>query len=430
MSSDRRPPARPVRQWRQPVREEHIVEHSVSVASALGTLAAVTLGFVASFALVMGVWLFAAHGNESTSQVLRASGISWLSIQLVPVAIGSNVLGLLPWGFIVIPMALLWKSTHWTIKSAQPESAKDFWLIVGWVSAIYVGAGSLLALLCSTNDLSVTLWRAAIHCAVVALCISIACIVTYAPSRTILIDPLPKVIVDGLRPGALAAMFLVFAGATATTAALVIHFTEVRSVATLMAPSMIDGLFLALLGVGYLPTAALWGMSYLIGPGFAIGSSAAISASSATPGRLPAFPLLAMLPSEPLPHAKLIIIVPIIAGIAMYLSLPRLHWAAQEVTFGASLRHMLSGYELAVTVVADFVLAVIVFVLCAAASGSLGTNQLVFVGPRPFEVATKAFEVCGLTAVVLLVIPRFLISMLFIFRHRGEHEAPIVDDLD
>lgn len=422
MPTDNRPPARPSRQWRRPVREEHIAEHSIPVASVLATLGAITLGLVTTFALVMAVWLFAAHGNESTTQVLRACGISWLGVQLVPVVIGGNVLGLLPWGFIVIPMVFLWKSTHWAIKSSEPESAREFWLISGYITVVYSLLGGFLALISNTNDLHVVLWRAIVHCAVVSFCVTVACIVTYAPTRSILIEPLPRVIVDSLRPGALAALVLVLAGALGSLIALVIHFNEVRSVATLMAPSFLDGLFLAFLGIGYLPTAALWSMSYFIGPGFALGANAAISATQATPGRLPAFPLLASLPSEALPYGQLVILVPILAGVALYLSLPRLQWRAQEKSFGPSLGHMISGYEVVVTVIADVILALIVFLLCAASSGSLGTNQLAFVGPRPFEVATAAFIICGLTALVLLVVPRFLISMLFILRHRHEAE--------
>lgn len=422
MPTDSRPPARPSRQWRQPVREEHIAEHSIPVASTLATLAAITLGLVTTFAFVMAVWLFAAHGNESTTQVVRACGISWLGVQLVPVVIGGNVLGLLPWGFLVIPVVYLWKSTHWAIKSSEPQSARDFWLVSGYITLAYSLLGGLIALIASTNDLYVVFWRAVVHCAVVSVCVTVACIVTYAPSRSILIDPLPRVIVDGLRPGALAALVLVFAGAVGSTIALVIHFNEVRSVATLMAPSFLDGLFLAALGIGYLPTAALWSMSYVIGPGFVLGANAAISATSATPGRLPAFPLLASLPSEALAYGQFIVVVPILAGIAMYLSLPRLQWRAQETRFGASLAHMISGYEVVVTVVANVVLALIVYLLCAASSGSLGTNQLAFVGPKPVEVAMSAFTICGATALILLVVPRFLMSMLFILRHRHEPE--------
>mgnify|MGYP006268178741 CR=1 FL=1 len=422
MPTDRRPSARPSRQWRQPVREEHIAEHSIPVASGLATLAAITLGLVTAFAFVMSVWLFAAHGNESTTQVVRACGISWLGVQLVPVVIGGNVLGLLPWGFLVIPVVYLWKSTHWAIKSSQPQSARDFWLVAGHTTLAYSFLGGLVGLISSTNDLYVVFWRAVVHCAIVSICVTVACIVTYAPSRSILIESLPRVIVDGLRPGALAAFVLVFVGALGSTLALVIHFNEVRSVAILMAPSFLDGLFLALLGIGYLPTAALWSMSYVIGPGFALGVNSAISATSATPGRLPAFPLLASVPSEALPYGQFIVIVPILAGLAMYLSLPRLQWRPQEKQFSASITHMISGYEVVVTFVANLVLAVIVFLLCAASSGSLGSNQLAFVGPKPLTVAISAFTICGFTALFFLIVPRFLISMLFILRHRDAPE--------
>ena len=144
-----RPPSKPTRQWRRPVIEENIKPHPAPVAALLGAGAAIAFGLIATFVVVMAAWLIAAHGNESVNQVAAAGGIAWLGLQLVPITIGTQVIGLLPWGFIVLPIYLVWRSTEWALKSADPQTAKDYWSVAGILAGTYGLINALLSVLVS-----------------------------------------------------------------------------------------------------------------------------------------------------------------------------------------------------------------------------------------------------------------------------------------
>jgi hypothetical protein len=95
-----------------------------------------------------------------------------------------------------------------------------------------------------------------------------------------------------------------------------------------MAPGFIDGFFMTLLGIGYLPTVNVWAMSYLLGPGIML---VAVSLLQKTPAQA----------RYPLSHAittclanqqrlqPIFVLVPILIGIAMYFLIPRERWSAQ-----------------------------------------------------------------------------------------------------
>lgn len=409
----------PSRQWRRPEPEEHINHHPIVVAGGLAAGASVLIGYLASFALVFVVWLFAGHGNESTAQVIRASGISWLGSQFVPIQIGGIPFGLLPWGFVLLPSVVLWKSVHWALKSAQPKSVREYWYTAGSVAAVYGLLGMLVSMFTSTNDLKTNSFRALLNLFVIAGFIASVSVLTYAPSRTLLIDPLPPMVKDGIRPGLIVVSLLIFLGTLLSTFSIVLHFGEIKSVATLMTPSALDGFFMMLLGISYLPTAAVWAMSYLIGPGIALGNAASISPGLTNPGRLPAFPLLAALPSQEFRFANELTLVLVAIGILLYLLIPREHWRPEFSEITRSLRSVFRKQELTSLAVASAILFVGLLIICVPASGQLGEDQLSSVGPNPLLVATHALVVIGFSALATMVLPRVLIAVVYSLRHRN-----------
>jgi len=420
-----RPPSRPTRQWRRPVIEEHIKPHSAPVAALIGAGGAIAFGLIATFAVVMAAWLIAAHGNESVNQVAAAGGIAWLGLQLVPITIGTQIIGLLPWGFIVLPIYLVWRSTGWALKSADPQTAKDYWSVAGILAGSYGLINAVLALLCSSTGLSANFFITSLRTSGLAFIVAVACVLTYAPSRTVLLDHLPEAIRDGVKPGFASFMVLALAGAGLSTISLISHFKEVSAVAQIMAPQAYDGFFLLLLGIGYLPTAAVWSMSYLIGPGVVVGGSGVVSMYHANPGALPAFPLLSLLPNSAPPWAKFLILVPVACGILLYLLLPRQQWQAEGDSAIEVLSNVIRPREFVSLASALAVSASCTLLAAVAASGSLGTQLLKFVGPQPLVLAVALTLILGLTACVLLLLPRLLLVLVYLSQHRsaGEDES-------
>ena len=414
-----RPPSKPTRQWRRPVIEENIKQHPAPVAALFGAGAAVAFGLIATFAVVVTAWLIAAHGNESVQQVASASGIAWLGLQLVPINIGTQVIGLLPWGFIVLPIYLVWRSTEWALKSADPQTAKDYWSVAGIISGAYALLNAVVAALASSTGLSANIFLTLFRTGALAAIVTVACVLTYAPSRTVLLDQLPEPIRDGVKPGFATFMVLVLAGAGLSTVSLVAHFKEVSAVAQVMAPQAYDGFFLLLLGIGYLPTAAIWSMSYLVGPGVVVGGSGVVSMYHANPGALPAFPLLSLLPTSAPVWGKFLILAPVAAGFLLYLLLPRQQWQAQGESAVEVFAQIIRPREFVSLASALAVAASCTLLVAVAASGSLGMQLLKFVGPQPLVLAASLTLILGLTVLALLLLPRFLLALVFLGQHRS-----------
>lgn len=413
----KRPVGAPQRQWRRPVPEDHINHYPPLIAGAIAAGVAVVIGYILTLGFIMAAWLFAAHGSESTVQVLRAAGIAWQVMHLVPLVIGTTTIGVLPWGFLVVPVLILWKATQWALKSSQPKTAIDFIRIAISISLIYSGLAGLIGLICSTNDLYTGITSSILHTLFVALAVTSVCIITYAPSRTILTDAMPKLIVDGIRPAVISFGLLFIAGSLLTSVALILNWAQVRAVTTLMAPGFIDGFFMTLLGIGYLPTVNIWAMSYLLGPGIMLGGGL-VTPENASPGALPAFPLLSILPSESAALAAYFVLVPILIGIAIYFLIPRERWSAQGDSIAIALSFVVRWREVVTLLVSVGLLSIFVWIAAAASSGSLGIGYLKFVGPVPTEVAAAAIAVCGLSALLTLVIPRTVMSLLHCWFNR------------
>mgnify|MGYP000604123257 FL=1 len=413
----RRPVGAPQRQWRRPVPEDHINHYPPLIAGAIAAGVAVVIGYILTLGFIMAAWLFAAHGSESTVQVLRAAGIAWQVLHLVPLVIGTTTIGVLPWGFLVVPILILWKATHWALKSSQPKTAVEFIRIAISISLIYSGLAGLIGLISSTNDLYTGITSSILHTLFVALAVTSVCIITYAPSRTILTDALPKILVDGIRPAVISFGLLFIAGSLLTSVSLILNWPQVQAVTTLMAPGFIDGFFMTLLGIGYLPTVNVWAMSYLLGPGIMLGGGV-VTPENASPGALPAFPLLSILPSESAVLAAFFVLVPILIGIAIYFLMPRERWVAQGDSIAIALSFVVRWREVVTLLVSVGLLSVFVWIAAAASSGSLGTGYLKFIGPVPADAAVAAIAVCGLSALLTLVIPRTVMSLLHCWFNR------------
>ena len=413
----KRPAGAPQRQWRRPIPEDHINHYPPLIAGAIAAGVAVVIGYIFTLGFVMAAWLFAAHGSESTIQVLRAAGIAWQILHLVPLVIGTTTVGVLPWGFLFVPVLILWKATNWALKSSQPKSAIDFVRIAISISIFYSACAGLVGLISSTNDLYTGIGSTILHAFLVAFAVTTICIITYAPSRTILTDALPKLIVDGIRPAVLSFGLLFVAGSLLTSVSLVLNWAQVRAVTTLMAPGFIDGFFMTLLGIGYLPTVNVWAMSYLLGPGIILGGGV-VTPANASPGALPAFPLLSILPSESAALATYFVLVPILIGITIYFLLPRERWTAQGDSVAIALSFVVRWREVMTLMVSVGLLAFFVWIAAAASSGPLGTSSLKFIGPVPSQVAFAAISVCGLSALLTLVLPRTVMSLMHCWSNR------------
>lgn len=413
----------PADKWRKPEYEEHVNKYPFGLASLIGGGAAALIGLMISFGFVVLIWLLAAHGTESTIQVVRASAIAWQATHLVPLSISGIPVGILPWGFVLIPAVIIWKSMQWSLKSALPSEGRQFWIIAIIFSLTYSGISALASLLCSTDGLSTSFIQGFLHSGLISIIVCAVVLIEYAPSPTELTNKLPEDFLIAFKPGFIAFLFTWFLGAALTTALLIFRFNEVKAVAGLMAPSSIDQAFLTLLSVGYLPTVITWTFAFVFGAAVHLGGAASVSIGLVSPGALPAFPLLSILPSTAMPIAKLSLLIPIAAGVVIYLLIPRESWRAQHSDFAEAIAHLVKVREVIRIIYAMALFMVCTYLITAFSSGPLGIGFLSFIGPKPLEVVIWSLKTTGLAAIIMLLVPRFILSVLYWWTHR-QPKAP------
>jgi len=127
----------------------------------------------------------------------------------------------------------------------------------------------------------------------------------------------------GMRAGALALAGLAAVASVLLVVALVTGAQRIVAAYGVLAPTFGDGLGVTLLGLAYLPNAAVGALSWAVGAGFTVGT-ATISPFDAKPGVPSSFPLLAALPTGVPPlWAPAVLALPVLLGMLVGLSVRR-----------------------------------------------------------------------------------------------------------
>jgi hypothetical protein len=139
----------------------------------------------------------------------------------------------------------------------------------------------------------------------------------------------------------------------------------------------------------------IWAASWLLGPGFAIGSGSLVSTGGTLLGPVPGIPLLGALPSDAPAFGALWLIVPVLLGFVGAWLVSSDPAVARAGGRGASW-----WAPLAVAVGAAAASATVLGLLAWWSGGAAGPGRLADVGPDPWPVAGVAAITVGLGALV------------------------------
>lgn len=193
----------------------------------------------------------------------------------------------------------------------------------------------------------------------------------------------------GLRVGGFALTALVAFSTLVFALRLTFNYVDVVSLSQQLQVDVLGSFALFLVNLAYLPTMLIWTMSWMIGPGFAIGTGSSVSALSTQLGPIPSIPILGMLPTGSNPWALAIVNLVLLSGIIATVGVLRRHQAD-----GGSRPTLKQGAVVAVSAAVSAGLGVVV--LMWLATGSLGPGRLETVGPHPWVVG-------GFAALELLI---------------------------
>lgn len=202
--------------------------------------------------------------------------------------------------------------------------------------------------------------------------------------------PLTRAIVaTGARAGTAVVAGVVAVSAVLVAVLLAVNYAAVVSLYEGLHAEALGGFSLTLAEIAFMPNLVIWAASWLIGPGFAIGTGSSVSPLATQLGPVPAIPVLGALPTGELAFGFLGLLVPVVVGfLVAAVSWPRL---AAVIEPDRPVR-WIAASALAVGVTAGVLLGLLAWF----SGGAAGPGRLVDVGPDALAVAGWAtLEVTG-----------------------------------
>jgi hypothetical protein len=200
-----------------------------------------------------------------------------------------------------------------------------------------------------------------------------------------------QVVRAGATAGTAAVVMLMAVSGVLLAGMLVVNYAEIISLSQALQPGIVGVIALAAAQLALIPTVLVWTASWVVGPGFSLGSSAVFSPLGTDVQALPALPLLAALPTDQDALGMGVIALPVIAAvIAGGLSAKRLNHATdaglwlpigQTGFFAQPLIRLMMTATLATGVTLAWVA-----VPLQLASGALGPGRFSEAGPDVSQV--------------------------------------------
>lgn len=195
-----------------------------------------------------------------------------------------------------------------------------------------------------------------------------------------------------VRGGALATAAVVGIAAVLLAVLLVVDYATAISMYEGLDGEVMGGVTLTIAQLAFIPNLVIWAASWLVGPGFAIGTGSSVGPAGSLLGPVPSLPVFAALPQGELAFGFVGLIVPLVAGfVAAYAVRPRLLAGLG----GSSFLLWGSVAALGIGVVGGALLGVLAWF----SGGAAGPGRLVDVGPDGLlvgAVAAAEFAVAAL----------------------------------
>jgi hypothetical protein len=200
-------------------------------------------------------------------------------------------------------------------------------------------------------------------------------------------------IAAALRAGTAASALVIAAAGVAVAILLIAKFGTVVGLYEQLQAGALGAISLTIAQLALLPNAVVWAASWLLGPGFAIGTGSSVSAVGTQLGPIPGLPLLGIVPQGSVVLGFAGLLVPVLAG---YFAAALTRRRMARLPGGAPSAGRLTLIALGAGCVAGIELGLLAW----WSSGAIGPGRLHEAGPNPWTVAASAAVVIAIAAVV------------------------------
>ncbi|MEU4676669.1 DUF6350 family protein [Micromonospora sp. NPDC023737] len=370
----------------------------LAVAAAVAAIGAALTSYL-PVTLVLGLGQLTEDAGSFTG-ALRAGLAGWLLGHGVPLRTDAGPIGLAP---LALTALVIWRLARAGVHVSRAVGARGgrspraALVAAGAVAAGYALLGVLAAMLAGTGGPAASPVRAGVTFALLGALAALIGSVRITGVAALIAERAPAVLRDGARTGLVAGLLLLAAGAGAAGLAVATGGGDAADMIGAYRTGVAGQAGIILISLAYAPNAMVWSTSYLLGPGFAVGTDTAVRTSEVSVGALPAVPLLAGLPRGPMDGlGAALLAVPVLAGMAAGWLLARrlMRLAADTRTPPAW------GPLLWSAAIGGPVAGVLLGAAAALSGGPLGGGRLAEMGPVAWQVGVVTAAVVAASALL------------------------------
>ena len=370
------------------------------IATLGGALAALGPLVVLLAVGVIGWFITDAGVHGAPRDGMRMGALAWLAGHGSGLTVLGSRITIVPLGLTAISAWSMWRLGHRVgdaVSSHGPDADRisdgERDLTVPIAIATFFAGYAVVAVVVatlaagSTTDPSVPrvmAWTIAMTAFVAAPAIAVG-----SGRAAIWAAFLPAVVRAGAAvAGAVLSTFLI-TSAVVFAVALAVSFGDAATLTSQLHPSPSEAGLYALVNAAFVPNAALFAGSYLLGPGFAVGGATLVSPAAVVLGPLPVVPLLAALPGVGAPAGwvgGLLLLPPLVAAVATYRVLRSRPLTWDRVALAGCGGGLVAGVGFAV--------------LASLSGGAAGPGRMRFVGPFTRDVLVHGVPACGIGALL------------------------------
>jgi hypothetical protein len=370
------------------------------IAAAFATVWAAVLSYL-PVAAVIGL-ARTIEGQGGLGGAAHAGLAGWLLGHGVPIGTSIGALGLAP---LLLTTLIVWRLNRAGLHVTRAIGARHSGrtgdaLLVGFaIGLCYALLGSLAGLVVDAPHTEVSAGHAAINFFLLGTGGALFGSLRGTDALGVLARRAPQVLRHGLRTGMVAALLLLAAGAAVAGLSVAIGGGQAADMISKFRTGVAGQAGITLVSLAYGANAVVWSAAYLLGPGFALGTGSVVRLTEVTAGPLPLLPLLSGLPDGPMGAAGIALLaIPVLVGLAAgWLMILRIVKDRDDHPKPADLPWSL---VLGGGLLAGPVAGVLLGLMCAFSSGSLGDGRMATVGPDPWQVGLVATAVVAVSATI------------------------------
>jgi hypothetical protein len=347
-------------------------------AGAHAALAAVAT-WLAAVTFCVTVWLVSAPDTASIVGSLRVGGQLWLLGHHAALDVPGGRIALAPLGFTALLVLALWQTAVAPVARPVHVAYTAFGAATG-----YCLIAALVAVAAATGDVRPDTAQAVLFAVLFGALVPTAarwrCIAGFCDA--------PAWVGTAVRAAAASGAVLLAGGAAVLAGTLVAHLPE-----TGWPRGVGDGVGMFLLSLAVLPNAVAWSASFVLGPGFAVGTGTGVSVLSIKVGALPMFPMLGALPrtgSRIFPYGLAYLALPVAAGVVL----------AVVVLRGG---HGKLADRVRALTAAALAVALVAGLGATLSGGPLAGGRMATLGPSGWRTAAATLLLLGVTAAVVVL---------------------------